>query len=189
MKKPKRSTTIGVARCVQQEPPRVEPVRSQDFSRNRESTLDSFTSMTLGMAVADERVGSEAALSRNANKSAQGKVTGVPKDTIEGIYSRGKYACGSQSLHSEIVKRVSGGIGIADASDTDDDCPGSLCEVLRTYQLRRADGQGDESKLGSDPSTATITQDHPTQQSPNNTNLASTFSFSLSDIMECVDIV
>lgn len=195
MKKTKRCCTIGAASCVQQETPRVESVRSQDFSRNKESTRDSFTSMTSGVTVADEGVGSEVTLSANsyfANKSAQGKATRLPKDSIEGVYSRGKHACRSQSLYSEIAERVSGEIGIRGASDTDDDFPGSLCEALRTHQLGKADGRGDEGKLGSGPSPGSIPQDHQSrrsQQSPNDTNPASTFSFSLSDIMECVEIV
>ena len=198
MKKTKTSSPKSAAPFVQQGTQRHEPSApgSWDSSRKRSMELmrDSFTSTTLAMTVPDEGARSEAALSKNshfANKSAQEKVNGMPNERIEGVYSRREQVCRSQSLRSDIAKRVSGGIGIGDDSDTDEDFPDSLCEALRTDQLRR--GQGDGRKLGRGPSTASILQDHQTQrsqQSPNNMNPASpTFSFSLNDIMECVEIV
>jgi hypothetical protein len=198
MKKSKKTAESSSATRMLQEFQRVEASATAS-SRNRRTgvTRDSFTSTKSGSVDGSGIVASEAASSGTSltkfKESRQETTIMAPSNDHDGrrpwqaqTYETSPPHLGTSK--SRLVQTKS-----PDHSDSDDDFPGSLFEALKAELSSNAGNERGEESPEKHLSTISRRQDSQTQRFKHPSQITSaqyaSVSFSLNDIMECVEIV
>jgi hypothetical protein len=195
MKKSKKTAESSSATRMLQEFQRVEASATAS-SRNRRTgvTRDSFTSTKSGSVDGSGIVASEAA----SSGTSLTKFNESRRETIIMAPSNGRRPGQAQTYetpppHLGTSKRRLVQTWSQDHSDSDDDFPGSLFEALKAEHSSNAGNEKGEASSEKRLSTTSILQDSQTERFKQPSQITSaqyaSVSFSLNDIMECVEIV
>lgn len=199
MKKPKKTAESSSATRILQEFQRVEVTLATASSRNRRTgaTRDSFTS-TKSDSVAGNGIG---ALEATSSGTSSSKFKASRRETI--IMAASNDHEGRRPWQAQTYETPPPHLGTSmprlvqtwsqDHSDSDDDFPGSLLKVLKAEHSSNSGNERGKASLEKHLSRIPIPQDSQTQRFKQPSQITSTqyasVSFSLNDIMECVEIV